>query len=238
MVGEECLRSKQQASSASACGGPPGPPRTRRRLPTNSPLLPPAGLSNLLTACTGFGASGSYIFSQTLFSMRMGVGSALMGGIIVAAELLVFMAPLNAMAFLPSFYFGGLTIWIGLDILKVCLLKGAARWLLLQRGSCAHKREQCCLTLTPSPSVSQPLLPPRRTGCSSPASASRPSSTASSSPPLPSSWPSAWRAASPRASSSPRSTLPMRELAAALGGRLRALAGGNSVQGGPAHTRF
>jgi hypothetical protein len=35
------------------------------------------------------------------------------------AELAVFAVPFNVMAFIPSFYFGGLTIWIGADILKV-----------------------------------------------------------------------------------------------------------------------
>ncbi|KAL4431193.1 hypothetical protein ABPG75_006449 [Micractinium tetrahymenae] len=76
------------------------------------------GVSNLLTACGGVGFTGSYIFSQTLFSMRMGVDSPLMGIIVAAAELAIFMLPVNVMTFLPNFYFGGLTAWIGQDILK------------------------------------------------------------------------------------------------------------------------
>lgn len=76
------------------------------------------GVSNLLTAFAGVGFTGSYIFSQTLFSLRMGVDTPLMGAIIATAELAVFMLPVNVMTYLPSFYFGGLTAWIGQDILK------------------------------------------------------------------------------------------------------------------------
>jgi SulP family sulfate permease len=35
-----------------------------------------------------------------------------------AAELAVFAVPVNVMTYLPNFYFGGLTAWIGQDILK------------------------------------------------------------------------------------------------------------------------
>ncbi|KAL4419479.1 hypothetical protein ABPG77_008281 [Micractinium sp. CCAP 211/92] len=92
----------------------------------NSELVT-VGVSNLLTAAGGVGFTGSYIFSQTLFSMRLGVDSPLMGLIVAAAELAVFMLPVNVMTYLPNFYFGGLTAWIGQDILK--------DWLFI-----AHKR--------------------------------------------------------------------------------------------------
>jgi len=38
----------------------------------------------------------------------------------------MFAAPANLLAFLPKFYFGGLTAWIGQDILKVCSAVGRA----------------------------------------------------------------------------------------------------------------
>lgn len=48
-----------------------------------SKLLPrAAGLSNTITALTGAGLTGSYIFSQTIFSMRAGVHTRLHGAII------------------------------------------------------------------------------------------------------------------------------------------------------------
>ncbi|GAB4822722.1 hypothetical protein N2152v2_009768 [Parachlorella kessleri] len=80
--------------------------------------LTTVGLSNLLTGLLGVGYTGSYIFSQTLFSMRIGVNSPLMGAIIVVAELAVFMVPVNAMTYLPNLFFGSLVMWIGQDILK------------------------------------------------------------------------------------------------------------------------
>jgi SulP family sulfate permease len=52
-----------------------------RDLNYNSELVT-VGLSNLATAAAGVGFTGSYIFSQTLFSMRMGVDTPLMGAIV------------------------------------------------------------------------------------------------------------------------------------------------------------
>ncbi len=43
-----------------------------------------------------------------------------------AVFLAMFAAPANLLAFLPKFYFGGLTAWIGQDILKVCSAVGRA----------------------------------------------------------------------------------------------------------------
>ena len=53
-----------------------------------------AGLSNTITALTGAGLTGSYIFSQTIFSMRAGVHTRLHGGIIAGK------APPSRMRFL------------------------------------------------------------------------------------------------------------------------------------------
>lgn len=48
----------------------------------------------------------------------------------------MFAAPANLLAFLPKFYFGGLTAWIGQDILKAsplqCVLTCPAKHVLLQ----------------------------------------------------------------------------------------------------------
>ena len=47
------------------------------------------------------------------------------------AELAVFAVPFNVMSFLPNFYFGGLTAWIGQDILKArlcCACGGLCRF--------------------------------------------------------------------------------------------------------------
>eukprot|EP00887_Chlorella_sp_A99_P005506 scaffold1.g5506.t1 len=76
------------------------------------------GTSNLVASLSGFGFTGSYIFSQTLFAMRMGVDSPLMGVIVSAFLLFVFVLPLNLMTWLPNFLFGALIMYIGQDIAK------------------------------------------------------------------------------------------------------------------------
>ncbi|KAL4547721.1 hypothetical protein Ndes2526B_g06954 [Nannochloris sp. 'desiccata'] len=83
----------------------------------NSELIT-VGLSNVATGIAGVGLTGSYIFSQTLFSLKMGIDSRIMGAVVAAAEILVFMLPVNTMAYLPNFYFGALVLWIGIDIAK------------------------------------------------------------------------------------------------------------------------
>lgn len=85
------------------------------------------GLSNVVVGCAGVGFTGSYIFSQTLFSLRMGVSTPVMGTIIALAELFVFVLPINVLAYIPKFYFGALVIWIGYDIAKDWLFIAAKK---------------------------------------------------------------------------------------------------------------
>lgn len=85
------------------------------------------GLSNVLVGCAGVGFTGSYIFSQTLFSLRMGVSRPIMGAVIAVAELVVFALPMNVLAYIPKFYFGALVIWIGYDIAKDWLFIAAKK---------------------------------------------------------------------------------------------------------------
>ena len=49
----------------------------------------------MVTSCVGAGLTGSYIFSQTVFSMRGGVTSRLQGFVIAGAPLLL-SSPSNA----------------------------------------------------------------------------------------------------------------------------------------------
>lgn len=83
----------------------------------NSELVT-VGLSNLVNGVAGVGLTGSYIFSQTLFSLRMSVSSRVMGTVVALAEAAAFIAPVNAMAYIPNFFFSALVIWIGVDIAK------------------------------------------------------------------------------------------------------------------------
>lgn len=50
---------------------------------------------------TGAGFTGSYIFSQTIFSMRAGVNTRVHGAIIAAAEFSLFALPISIVQYLP-----------------------------------------------------------------------------------------------------------------------------------------
>jgi MFS superfamily sulfate permease-like transporter len=74
--------------------------------------LTTVGISNILSGITG-GYTGSYIFSQTIFSLRMGIRSRLMGYSCLVAVVI----PINLLAYVPNFFFGSLLIMICLDLM-------------------------------------------------------------------------------------------------------------------------
>lgn len=80
------------------------------------------GLSNVVTGLFGAGFTGSYIFSQTIFTQRSGCQNRLNGYVIVVAEALLFIIPRSFVEFLPNFYYGALMLVFGLEI--------AADWLV------------------------------------------------------------------------------------------------------------
>ena len=73
----------------------------------------------MATAFAGAGFTGSYIFSQTIFTMRSGVHSRINGFVIALLMLAIFVAPVSVIDFLPSYFFGSLMIWIGWEIARV-----------------------------------------------------------------------------------------------------------------------
>ena len=78
--------------------------------------LTTVGFSNIVSGITG-GYTGSYIFSQTIFSLRMGIRSHLMGYVIAAVSLVTVVLPFNVLAFIPNFFFGSLLMMICLDLM-------------------------------------------------------------------------------------------------------------------------
>jgi MFS superfamily sulfate permease-like transporter len=54
-----------------------------------------AGVANTLVGILGVGYTGSYIFSQTVFTMRAGVYNRLNGLVVAAVEVTVFMLPFS-----------------------------------------------------------------------------------------------------------------------------------------------
>ncbi|KAF1794901.1 Cyclic nucleotide-binding-like [Phytophthora cactorum] len=93
--------------------------------------LQTVGMSNLVSGLTG-GYTGSYIFSQTLFTSRFRPSAAaesrfpgitrLVGVTLAACEFAIVMTPVSLMAIVPKFLFGAVMIFIGIDLLKTWLL--------------------------------------------------------------------------------------------------------------------
>ncbi|ETK73327.1 hypothetical protein F441_20172 [Phytophthora nicotianae CJ01A1] len=93
--------------------------------------LQTVGMSNLVSGLTG-GYTGSYIFSQTLFTSRFRPSAAaesrfpgitrLVGVTLALCEFSIVMTPISLMAIVPKFLFGAVMIFIGIDLLKTWLL--------------------------------------------------------------------------------------------------------------------
>ena len=86
-----------------------------RQLDFNHELMT-VGLSNFFSGMTG-GFTGSYIFSQTLFTFRTGTRSRLCGGLIFVAELCLFMAPVSLVSYVPKLFFGAVLTFIAADLM-------------------------------------------------------------------------------------------------------------------------
>uniref|UniRef100_A0A7R9UBE4 STAS domain-containing protein n=1 Tax=Pinguiococcus pyrenoidosus TaxID=172671 RepID=A0A7R9UBE4_9STRA len=87
------------------------------------------GISNFLSGLTG-GYTGSYIFSQTIFNLRVGVQSRITGYIITGVELIIFAVPFSAVAYVPKCFFGSLLTMIAVDL--------CYEWLILARHKMAR----------------------------------------------------------------------------------------------------
>ena len=95
-----------------------------RQLDFNHELVT-VGISNLLSGLTG-GFTGSYIFSQTLFTFRTGTRSRVCGTFVCVAELLLFLAPFSIVSFVPKLFFGAVLTFIAADLML--------DWLVLSRS--------------------------------------------------------------------------------------------------------
>jgi SulP family sulfate permease len=77
--------------------------------------LQTVGLSNLVSGLTG-GYTGSYIFSQSIFSLRAGIRSSMAGYVLAATQLTVFLLPFPILSYVPNFFFGSLLSLICVDL--------------------------------------------------------------------------------------------------------------------------
>ena len=73
------------------------------------------GISNIVSGLTG-GFTGSYIFSQTIFLLRMGVNSPCMGAGLIVTELIILLLPFPILSYLLKAFFGALLLFIAIDM--------------------------------------------------------------------------------------------------------------------------
>jgi len=86
-----------------------------RSLDFNHELIT-VGWSNVISGALG-GFTGSYIFSQTIFTMRAGITTRLCGFTVVLSELAIFALPFSVLAYIPRLFFGGILLFICFDLL-------------------------------------------------------------------------------------------------------------------------
>ncbi|CAJ1919311.1 unnamed protein product [Cylindrotheca closterium] len=84
-------------------------------LDTNKELAT-VGICNLMSGVT-FGFTGSYIFSQTIFTYRTGVHDRTIGVLIMVAFLYIVVSPVNVLEISPLFFLGSTLIFIGYDLM-------------------------------------------------------------------------------------------------------------------------
>ena len=90
-------------------------------LELNEPLnynseLTMVGISNVFSGLTG-GYTGSYIFSQSIFSLRAGIRSRFAGFMLAFCQFVVLLFPFPVLAYVPNFFFGSLLLMICIDLM-------------------------------------------------------------------------------------------------------------------------
>lgn len=78
--------------------------------------LKTVGLSNVVSGLTG-GYTGSYIFSQSIFSLRAGIRSRVAGFALAGCQMLVVVAPFPILAYIPNYFFGSMLSMICIDLM-------------------------------------------------------------------------------------------------------------------------
>lgn len=97
-------------------------------LDTNKELAT-VGIGNLMSGL-GFGYTGSYIFSQTIFTYRTGVHSRWIGILIMCVFFYIVISPVNFLQVVPLFFLGSALIFIGYDLCYEWLIEIRHRLLL------------------------------------------------------------------------------------------------------------
>lgn len=80
--------------------------------------LETVAMSNIATGVLGVGFTGSYIFSQTIFTLKSGVYNRMNGWVISIAELLCVLSPWSILAAIPNYFLAALVMWFGYEICR------------------------------------------------------------------------------------------------------------------------
>ena len=97
--------------------------------------LQTVGVANLASGLTG-GFSGSYIFSQTIFSFRRGVTSRVNGWAVILSELVIIILPISITSYIPKAFFGSLLVLIACELMFEWLVLARAKMTDLEYGVC------------------------------------------------------------------------------------------------------
>ena len=99
-------------------------------LDTNNELMT-VGISNFVSGLAG-GFTGSYIFSQTIFTYRTNCRSRWIGIITAFTFMLVVISPVNFLEVTPLFFLGSTLIFIGFDLLFEWIIEVRHKLLLTE----------------------------------------------------------------------------------------------------------
>uniref|UniRef100_M4B5U6 STAS domain-containing protein n=1 Tax=Hyaloperonospora arabidopsidis (strain Emoy2) TaxID=559515 RepID=M4B5U6_HYAAE len=78
--------------------------------------LQTVGVSNLLSGLGG-GFTGSYLFSQTIFTLRGKLDSRYVGLVVFVLEIAIVLCPFSIIAYVPKVFFGALQMLVCLDLM-------------------------------------------------------------------------------------------------------------------------
>ncbi|KAL4099366.1 hypothetical protein PRIC1_007172 [Phytophthora ramorum] len=83
--------------------------------------LKSVGWSNVVSGLLG-GYTGSYIFSQTIFTYRSKTNSRVVGVCVIISEFAIVLVPLSVMSLVPRFFFAATLIFIAIDLMMEWLV--------------------------------------------------------------------------------------------------------------------
>ena len=85
------------------------------------------GKANVVAGLCG-GFTGSYIFSQTIFTCRVGSRSRVVGSVVVFAEIAVVLSKCDLLQLLPSYWFASTLTFIGIDLMIEWLIESRSKF--------------------------------------------------------------------------------------------------------------